>query len=363
MSERQYWLGFNLVAGVGPKRTKKLLERFGTLGEAWKAAPEALAEAELDARAIENFAEVRRKVDLSRELARLDGLGIGLITWEDRDYPRLLGALKTIEQAPPLLYVRGSLLAADEWAVAVVGTRSATPYGRQVTHHIARELAVSNLTIVSGLARGIDTEAHQAALEMGGRTIAVLPGGLDDIYPPENRGLAERITRQGALLTTYPLGTHAERKNFGPRNALISGLGRGTVVTEAGLKSGAMWTASAALEQGREVFAVPGNITAQGSAGTNRLIQDGAHPVLAAQDILDALQLEHVTQYAEARATLPEVSGDEQTIVGLLSAEPLHIDEIARQCDLPVARISSALTMLELKGLIRQVGRMTYVRL
>jgi DNA processing protein len=244
-----------------------------------------------------------------------------------------------------------------------VGTRSATPYGRQVTHHLARELAASGLTIVSGLARGIDAEAHRAALEAGGRSLAVLPGGMDAVYPPEHRGLAEKIAQQGALVTIFPLGTQAEAKNFGPRNALLSALSRGVLVIEAGVKSGAMLTAAAALEQSREVFAVPGNITAQGSSGTNRLIQDGAHPVLEAGDVLDVLKLERITQYSEARASLPQIGGDEQVIAELLSAEPLHIDEIARQCDLPVARISSALTLLELKGLIRQVGRMTYVRL
>jgi DNA processing protein len=360
--ERQYWLGFNLVAGVGPVRTKQLLERFGSLAEAWQAAPEALGAAGLDARAVQNFSEVRRSIDLDQELTRLDKLGIGLLTWDDRDYPRLLHDLQPIDQSPPLLYGRGSLSAIDEWAVAIVGTRSASPYGRQVTQHIARELAASRLTIISGLARGIDSEAHRAALDVGGRTIAILPGGIDIIYPPENRGLAERIVQQGALVTSYPLGTQAEAKNFAPRNALLSGLARGVLVTEAGVKSGAMLTATAALEQGREVFAIPGNITAQNSSGTNRLIQDGAHPVLAAQDVLDVLKLERVAQYVEARASLPEVGGDEQVVLGLVLDEPLHIDEITRQCDLPVSRISSALAMLELKGLVRQVGRMTYVR-
>jgi len=361
--ERQYWLGFNLVAGVGPVRTKQLLEQFGSLAEAWEATPEQLAAAGLDGRAIQNFKDARHQIDLDGELTRLDALGIGLITWDDPEYPRLLDQLRPIDQAPPLLYVRGSLVATDEWAIAIVGTRSVTPYGRQVTNHLARELAASGLTIVSGLARGVDAEAHRAALEAGGRSLAVLPGGMDAVYPPEHRGLAEKIAQQGALVTIFPLGTQAEAKNFGPRNALLSALSRGVLVIEAGVKSGAMLTAAAALEQSREVFAVPGNITAQGSSGTNRLIQDGAHPVLEAGDVLDVLKLERITQYSEARASLPQIGGDEQVIAELLSAEPLHIDEIARQCDLPVARISSALTLLELKGLIRQVGRMTYVRL
>jgi DNA processing protein len=361
--ERQYWLGFNLVAGIGPVRTRRLVERFGTLAEAWQASPEALGAAGLDGRAVDNFRQTRQRVDLDAELARLDKMGIALLTWDDPDYPRLLVELRPIDHAPPLLYVRGSLSAADEWAIAIVGTRKVTAYGRQVTHQLASELAASGLTVVSGLARGIDAEAHLAALEAGRRTIAVLPGGIDLVYPPEHRNLAERIAGQGALVAIFPPGTQAEAKNFAPRNSLVSGLSRGVLVIEAGLKSGALLTAGAALEQGREVFAVPGNITAHGSNGTNRLIQDGAHPTLTAQDVLDVLKLERAAEYAEARANLPEVGGDEQIVVKLLSGEPLHIDELARQCDLPMSRVSSALTLLELKGMIRQVGRMTYIRL
>jgi DNA processing protein len=289
-------------------------------------------------------------------------MGVSLIIWGDVDYPRLLGDLRPINVAPPLLYVRGSLGKFDEWAVAIVGTRKATPYGLQVTHQFARDLAYNRLTIVSGLAHGIDTEAHRAALEAGGRTIAVLPNGMDIIFPAENRRLAEQIARHGALITAFPLGTPPKGRNFPPRNVVLSGLARGVLVTEAGLKSGAMGTASGALDQGREVFAVPGNITAQNSAGVNQLIRDGAHVAMEAQDVLEVLKLERVAQYAEAQAALPEIGGDEQAVLRLLSAEPMHIDEITRQCNLPVGRISSALTLLELKGLVRQVTQSTYIR-
>ncbi|MBN1313030.1 MAG: DNA-processing protein DprA [Anaerolineae bacterium] len=363
MIERQYWLGFNLVSGVGPVLVRRMLERFGALSEAWHAGPDTLRTVGLDARALANLIEVRRQVDLDAELARLDKLGIAVLTWEDEDYPSLLAELREIDQAPPVLYLRGSLADSDEWAITVVGTRSVSAYGRQVTYQLAHELAANGLTIVSGLARGVDAEAHQAALKAGKRTIAVLPCGLDTIYPPEHRGLAAQIVQQGALMTPFPLGTAPKGTNFAPRNRMMSGLGRGVLVTEAGIKSGALVTAGYTLEQGREVFAVPGNITAKSSSGTNGLIQDGAHPVLDVKDVLDVLKLEGIEQFEEARASLPPLGGDEAAVLGSLSAEPLHIDELTRQCGLPISRVTSVLTLLELKGMVRQVGRMTYTRI
>lgn len=363
MIERQAWLGFNLVAGIGPVRTRQLLERFGSLADAWQASPEALsAAADVDARTLQNFVEVRRRVDLDRELARIDQLGVSLITWQDEEYPSLLAELRAIDEAPPLLYSRGSLTTADESALAVVGTRKATPYGLQVTQQFARKLAARRLTIVSGLARGIDTEAHRAALEVDGRTIAVLPGGIDVVFPPQNRALAEQIAHHGALVTSFPLGTQAESKNFPPRNALISGLARGVLVTEASVDSGAMLTVTAATRHGRDVFAVPGNITAHNSAGVNQLIRDGAVMVMEAQDVLDVLKPGTSAPPADLAESLPDLDGDEKAVFALLSDEPIHIDDITRQCAMPVARISSALTLLELKGLARQVAQSTYVR-
>jgi len=361
--ERQYWLGFNLVAGVGPVRIRRLLELCGTLEAAWTASPSTLKQAGLDTRAITNLRQARQTVDLDDEMARLDKLGVAIFTWNDDDYPTLLTALREIDQAPPLLYVRGTLSSTDDWAVAVVGTRNVSAYGRQVTYQIAGSLAAAGLTVVSGLAHGVDSEAHTAALDKGGRTIAVLPCGIDDVYPPENRALAARIIEHGAVLSIFPPGTAAETKNFAPRNQVISGLARGVLVTEAGDKSGAMLTANFALEHSREVFAVPGNITAHGSSGTNRLIQDGATPVVSAKDILDAFGADQIEEHVEARKTLPALSEDERVIIETLGSDALHADEIVRASSLPVARVTSALTMLELKGIIRQVGNMTYARL
>lgn len=361
--ERQYWIGFNLVRGVGPVRTRRLLERFGALSEAWHAPVSSLAEAGLDRRAVESLKETRRRVDLAAELARLDKLGIAILTWEDKDYPALLKQLQAIDQAPPLLYMRGSLSSSDEWALAVVGTRTASAYGRQVAHRLTRELAANGLVIISGLARGIDAEAHRAALDVGQRTIAVLPCGLDTIYPPENRLLAAEIIRHGAVMSIFPLGAKPERRRFAPRNQLMSGLARGVLVIEAGEKSGALLTATSAAEQGREVFAVPGNITARGSNGTNQLIREGATPVTSAEDVLMALELEHIAQYTDARTALPEMSDDERQVLNHLSGEALHVDELAQRCGLPIQTVNSVLTMLELKGTVRQVGPMIYAKI
>src|SRR5687767_2463543 len=285
MNERQYWVAFNQVPGIGPVRVRRLLETFGTLSEAWRAPEKVLQEAGVDRRTMDNLREIRQRIDPDVEFARLDKLGIAVMTWEDELYPPLLAELRATDQAVPVLFVRGTLLESDIWSLAVVGTRSISAYGRQVTHRLASDLAANGLTIVSGLARGVDAEAHTAALDVGGRTIAVMGCGLDTIYPPENRQLAARIVRQGALISPFSLGTAPEAKNFAPRNRLLSGISRGVLVTEAGETSGALTTANYALEQGREVFAVPGNITAQGSNGTNRLLQDGAHPVTSADDI------------------------------------------------------------------------------
>ena len=363
MSERGYWVAFSLVKGIGPVRFRQLLSAFGTLQMAWQAPDDALRTAGLDRRSLQSLKEARPRITPAAELARLDHLGIAALTWEDDLYPALLASLRQIDHAPPVLYLRGTLDPADEWAITVVGTRSVSAYGRQVTHQIAGELAANGLTIVSGLARGVDAEAHQAALDAGARTIAVLACGLDTIYPPEHRQLATRIIQQGALVSPFPLGTEPVGGNFSARNRVMSGLARGVIVTEASDKSGALITAGHALEQGREVFAVPGNITAHSSAGTNRLIQDGAHPVLSAQDVLDVLNLERVADFTQARRALPDMTPEEQAVLAHLSADPTHIDEVVAAAGLSAAATGSALVTLELKGMVRSVGRMMYVRI
>jgi DNA processing protein len=259
------------------------------------------------------------------------------------------------------LYIRGGLEEQDRWAAAVVGTRRPTPYGVTVTREIAATLAANGITVVSGLARGIDAIAHRAALEAGGRTVAVLGSGLDHIYPPEHRTMAQEIARRGAVLGDYPLGTRPEAVNFPPRNRLISGLSLAVVVTEAGEGSGALITADFAAEQGREVFAVPGSIHSRASRGTNRLIRAGARPCLGAEDVLEALNLDVVARGELPEPGLPE-DETERRILETLGSEPIHIDDLQARCGLPVAQITASLAMLELKGRARQVGGMHFVR-
>lgn len=355
--KERYYVGFNLVRGVGPARLRMLIEAFGDVERAWHAPAEALARAGLDRRSLENLLETRARVDLDREVRRVAAVDAHILTWEDEGYPKLLAE---IPDPPPVLYVRGELRPEDAWAVAVVGTRRASTYGREVTRRLVTVLAQSEVTIVSGLARGIDAVAHQAALEAGGRTIAVLGCGIDLVYPPEHRELARRIAAQGALVTEYPPGTSPEPGNFPPRNRIISGLSLGIVVTEAGRNSGALITADYAAEQGRDVFAVPGSILSAGCAGTNRLIQDGAKPVLDAADILQELNLTMVAEQKEARQALPTTE-TEALILAHLSAEPVHVDDLTRAVGLPVAQVTSTLALMELKGMVRQVGGMKYV--
>ncbi|NIS81421.1 MAG: DNA-protecting protein DprA [Anaerolineales bacterium] len=356
--KRRFWIGFNLVTGIGPTRLKTLLDAFGDAEAAWNASADELRAVGLGSKVIEALEQVRSQVDLDRAIKRIQSMGFGITTWECEDYPlRLL----EIAAPPPLLYVWGELQPADRWAVAIVGTRRATAYGEAVAREVAAALAVSGVTIVSGLARGIDSVAHQAALEAGGRTIAVLGSGLDRIYPPEHRRLAERIADRGVVLSDYPLGTSPEPKNFPPRNRIISGLSLLVVVVEAGESSGALITADFAAEQGRDVFAVPGEIYRQSSKGVNRLIAAGAHPLLSPEDVLEALNLDLVARQEIASAELPE-DETERNILEALSQDPMHVDELQVNCRLPISKITASLAMLELKGRVRQVGGMQYVR-
>jgi DNA processing protein len=283
---------------------------------------------------------------------------VHVLTWDSPDYPALLSQ---IPDPPPVLFVLGEITPADEWAVATVGTRKASAYGREVARRLGEEFARNGVTVVSGMARGIDGIVHKAVLDAGGRTIAVLGSGIDHIYPPEHRSLAHAIAENGAIVSDYPLGTRPEGTNFPPRNRIISGLSLGTVVVEAGLRSGALITADFALDQGRDVFAVPGNILNPGSAGCNRLLRDGAHVVTEIRDILEVLRLEQVPAKQAARLSLPD-NPTEATLFKQLSADPRHLDDLARACGISVALVSSTLVMMELKGMVRQAGGLQYVR-
>jgi len=241
----------------------------------------------------------------------------------------------------------------------VVGTRRATVYGRQVTEEIVTDLAQSKITIVSGLAKGVDSVAHQAALAAGGRSIAVFACGLDVVYPSENAYLARNIMQQGALISEYPLGTRPRAENFPRRNRIMSGLSLGVLITEADETSGAMITAHMALEQNREVFAIPGSILSPASRGTNHLIQEGAKLVRDYTDILEELNLMTVARQMEIREVIP-ASDTESQLLKHLGAEPIHVDEVCRSSGLPISTVSSTLAMMELKGLVKQLGSMSY---
>lgn len=358
MSEEKYWLGFNLVKGIGPAKVQALLNKFGDLRSAWFAREEQLRQIGFDRRAIDSFFTTRAEIDLDQCLADVQAIGVSLLTWDSEAYPSYL---REIDGAPHLVYVHGSLEEIDRWAVAVVGTRRLTSYGRQVTQELVTGLVLNGVTIVSGLARGVDAIAHKTALEHGGRTIAVLGSGPDCIYPPENRSLARQIVNgHGAIITEYGLGVQPEARNFPPRNRIISGLSLGVIVVEAGERSGAGITARFALEQGRDVFAVPGNINSPASIGTNRLIQQGAKLVTGVDDVLEELNLAMVLEHSAVQLALPETE-DESALFAYLSAQPVHVDDLSLATGLSSSVVSSTLTLMELKGMVRQVGGMNYI--
>jgi DNA processing protein len=352
-----YWVGFSRVPGIGPVRMRALLDHFSDVRAAWNASAATLRAIGFDRRTIETFVTLRDKLDLAAEMATLSELGVTLLTWDSVGYPSLL---KNIPDPPPVLYVQGELLPQDEWALAVVGTRRATVYGREITRSLIGGLAAGGVTIVSGLAHGIDTHAHQAALDVGGRTIAVLGCGIDVIYPSRNRKLAESIIQHGALVSEYPLGTPPESGNFPRRNRVISGLSLGVLIVEGAIRSGAMITADYALDQGREVFAVPGNISSRMSGGPNQLIQQGAKLVTCIGDILEELNLTMVAEQTEAREIIPDNEA-EAVLLKHLSSEPMHVDELGRAVEMPINEVASALALMELKGKVRQVGGMNYI--
>lgn len=358
MSDLQYWIGFQRTQGIGPVRLRALIDYFGDVETAWHASAVSLRAAGLNQAAIEQLLYARSRLDLAEELKLLERHGIRALTWQDPDYPKLL---REIDQPPPVLYVKGTLLPQDEFAVAMVGTRNASVYGKQVAERLATGLAENGVTVVSGLALGIDGIAHRAALAAGGRTLAVLACGLDEVYPPRHRGLAREIVASGALVSDYAVGVRPEARNFPPRNRLISGLSLGTVVVEAGERSGALITLQFALEQGRDTFAVPGNVHSRASDGTNTAIQRGeAKLVTRVQDILEELNLTMIVEQRQVAEIVPE-NETEAALLARLGHEPIHIDELVRQSRLSTAEVSSTLVMMELKGLVRRVDQMSYV--
>ena len=358
--DQQYWLGLHLVPGIGIVTLTRLLAHFDSAEALWRAPDADLLRLDLPRGLLEKFCAGRRKVDLAGEMDGVAKAGAWLLTLDDEAYPSLL---RSLPDRPPLLYVRGDLSCADAKCLAVVGTRKASKYGWDVAFELSRDLARHGVTIVSGLAQGVDAAAHRGALEAGGRTIAVVATGIDRVYPRQNSELAEQIASAGAIISEMPIGSQPLGKNFPQRNRLISGLSLALLVAEAPSRSGALNSVSHAVDQGRDVFAVPHNIFSPTGRGSNQLIQDGAKLVMEADDILDELDITHRNVQTSIQAERIQPADEiEDRIYQQLGVEPLHIDIIVRQTELPTATVSSALTMLELKGLAESAGPMQYCR-
>ena len=381
----KYWVAFHRIHGMGPKRFNRMETHFGNLEDAWNANRGELRDAGIGTALIQDIDSTRDRIDPETELDRLVRRGIRPIHLRSDEYP---DHLAESPDAPAVIYVAGDMDPRDNNGVAIVGTRNATDYGIQMATTLAHDLASMGITIISGLAIGIDTAAHRGALKAGGRTIAVLAGGLDSIYPQRNRGLARQIVESGSLVSEYQLGVRSKRDHFPRRNRIISGLSRGVVVVEAAKKSGATWTVKWALDQNREVFAVPGNATSPQSEGTNWLIQQGAKLTTRADDVIQELSVFfgdlkpnpeaiHRSSAAHIRATVTKPNSlsnnrniedtqsrneeietfneKEHSIAKSLrdSEGPVHVDEIARKLSLSVTETMSTLTMMEVRGIVQ----------
>lgn len=354
----RYWIGFQLIPNIGPVRTRQLVEHFGSAERAWLASESALRGTGLSSDLVTGIVRGRSTVNLDDEVDKLAIHDVRAISIDSSDYPRLL---KHIPAPPTVLYMKGSYEPLDDLAIGVVGTRRSTTYGADVTRQITGDLAGAGVTIVSGLARGIDTIAHDAALNAGGRTLAICGCGLDLVYPPQNRKLAARIIEQGALISEYPIGVPPDGPHFPARNRIISGLSRGVLVVEAPKRSGALITTSFALDQGRDVYAVPGSALSKVSEGCHDLIRAGATLVTSAEHILEELNVPASQSAVQSRMVLPETDA-ERLLLGCIGAEPRHINELSMDTGLPIHEANGTLLTMELKGLIRQSGAQHYVR-
>lgn len=362
--DKEQLINLSAIPGVGATRIRALVAHFKSTEHIFNASIKQLTAIEgietKTAKSIKDYSDFdygTQQVNKARQA------GIDIIDFWDERYPE---NLKRIYDPPAFLFVKGTLTKQDKYAISIVGTRLPSSYGKVIAEKFAKELAQKGLVIISGLARGIDTISHWAAVQSGGRTISVMGSGLDHIYPSENKKLSEKIIEQGALISEFPMGTEPDAVNFPRRNRIISGLALGTIVVEAGLKSGALLTANYALEQNREVFAVPGNINSPKSMGTNQIIKDGAKLITDANDVLVELepQLKHFLKHDEAKSKeLPEdLSELEKMLMSKLSNEPIHIDKLANVIGKSTAETLSALLPLEFKDLVKQLPGKLFVR-
>lgn len=363
MTEKEAWIAWSTFVPFGPAHIKLLVEYFGSAEKAWEAPIKQLTEIGLSPSLVAKLKEHRSNLDLDLYLNSLEKLGIDVILKDDEEYP---ARLKEIDDTPYLLYARQSckgtpckanLAEISEVGVAVVGSRKATSYGKDVTERLVAGLVDAGVTIVSGLALGIDAIAHKTAVDCKGSTIAVLGNGLDTIYPPSNRLLARRMleSKNGTIISEYPLGYPALPQNFPYRNRIVSGMSLAVLVIEGTAKSGTLLTASCAARQGRDVFAVPGPITSILSQAPNLLIKQGAKLVERAEDILEELKIESRIKNYESKKTLPETK-EEEKLLSLLEREGLDVDSIVRISGLDVGIVLGTLTSMELKGMVKNVG-------
>ena len=357
------WIALSRVKGLGRVTFKKLVAHFGDPAAVFSSTSSELSAIEgLDANVIEGLCDFAEWEEVEKEIRRAEQAGATLIPFSDPNYPP---RLRMIADPPPLLYVKGEICADDDRAVAVVGSRSASEYGQRVARNLCRDLASLGFTVVSGMARGLDGAAHEAALSAGGRTLAVLGSGVDRPYPPEHEKLYHRIREKGAVISEFPMGTRPLAFNFPARNRLISGLSLGVVVVEATEKSGSLITAALALEQGREVFAVPGEVGASRSRGTHRLIRQGAKLVESAADIVEEIAPQLLNRGSESRPCaqrmLPQQARAEaRKVLALLQEHSAHIDEVIERSGLSPAEVSEILLDLELQGYVRQLAGKRY---
>ena len=359
MKDLFHWVALTMVPGVGSVLFKRLVEAFGSPEGVFKALPRDLARIEgIGPKVITSLRRFDWKSAAEKELRSLEKIGARLLTWEDEEYPP---NLRQIYDPPPVLYVLGRISPPDQRAVAIVGSRYPTTYGKMAAERISFGLGKLGVTVVSGLARGVDSSAHQGVLASGGRTIGVLGCGIDIIYPPENRDLFDRVAGQGAVISEFPLKTPPDSDHFPIRNRIISGISLGVVVVEATLRSGSLITARFALEQGREVYALPGNVDSARSEGTNRLIKQGAKLVIRAEDIVEEI-LPHFQQSPPPEPPKPKLTGEEEKVLSVLEREAMHIDPIAVKSGLPTARVSAVLLSLELAGHVKQLPGMRFIK-
>lgn len=352
-----YWLALSLTPGIGSILMKRLLDQFHSPEAVFRAPMKELLKIEgLGEKVAREIKKGPLEKVVEKELSLLEKVEGKILTLNDDHYP---ARLKEIYDPPPLIYMRGKIRKEDELAVAIVGSRKTTSYGRWITEKIGQDLARHGVTVVSGMARGIDSVAHHGAIQGGGRTIAVLGCGIDVVYPPENRSLYDQIIEHGAVLSEFPMGSPPEGGHFPRRNRIISGLSIGTVIVQASADSGSLITANYALEQGREVFAVPGNVGAEGSRGTNRLIKEGAKLVESSEDILEDIlpqwRKEKEAEVIQAESPLLHLTQEERNLYELIEESPMHIDRIIQCSQLDPGKAASLLLNLELKGLIVQL--------